>query len=68
MIAEAKVRTAVDKLPYAVQSALKWSAKQPGKSKRAMRLAWDKYRIVSAGRTGKPVRILDFDVRINGGE
>ena len=54
-------------LPYPVKSVLKWGVRQPARSKQSLRLAWDKYRIVSAGQKGKSVRLSDFDVRINGG-
>lgn len=61
-----KLRSAARSLPYPVRSALKWGATQPGRSKRTMKLAWDKYRIVSASERGKVIKLGEFDVRING--
>lgn len=61
------IRSAAKSLPYPVQSALRWGATQPARSRNAIRLGWDKHRIVTAGRKGSTVRLADFDVRINDG-
>jgi FkbM family methyltransferase len=61
------IRSTAKTLPYPVQTVLKWGYHQPARSKHAMGLARTKHRILAAGRSGKPVRLLDYDVLINPG-
>ena len=64
---QSALKRTVKKLPYPVLSALISNAERPGQTRRAIKLTWDKYRILWAGHTGKSVRLLDYDVRIGGG-
>lgn len=54
-------------VPFPVRATLRWVPKQPGMMSRALRLAWTKYRIDAAARTGKSVTLLGYKVRINHG-
>lgn len=67
MIAGEKLKSVADSLPYSVRSVLRWGIKKPRTTVGALKLAREKNRIVSAGRSGKSVRLLDYDVLINGG-
>ena len=67
MTANETLKSTAKALPLPVQSVLKWGVRQPTKSKQAFELARTKYKIDAAGRSGKTVRLLDFDVQINPG-
>ena len=70
MITNETLKSTAKTLPKPVQSVLKWGIKQPSKSKHALeraRTKYTKYKIDAAGRSGKAVRLLDFDVLINRG-
>ena len=54
-------------LPSLVGATLRRVAKQPARMKRASERAWIRYRIDSAGRRDKSVRLLGYKVRINKG-
>ena len=71
MIANETLKSTAKALPYPVQSVLKWGTRQPGNTKHALELARNsltKLKIDAAGRSGKAVRLLDFDVLINHGQ
>ena len=62
-----RLRSVGKALPYPLRAAIKWGMRQPARGKKSAELATAKYRIDAAGRSGKTVRLLDFDVHINHG-
>ena len=60
-----KSKSLVSKVPYPVRAFARWGAEQPREVQRSLHQAWDRYRIVAAGRKGEPVNIGDFQVRVN---
>jgi FkbM family methyltransferase len=62
-----RLRSVGKALPYPLRAAIKWGIRQPSRGRKSVELARTKYRIDAAGRSGKTVRLLDFDVHINHG-
>jgi FkbM family methyltransferase len=62
-----RLRSLGKKLPYPLKSSIKWTVRQPARSKHNAEVARARYRIDAAGRSGSTVRLLDYQVRINQG-
>ena len=62
-----KLKSLARSMPFPVQSVLRWGVNKPGRTKEAIHLAQVRNRMLAAGRSGRPARVAEFEMRINRG-